>query len=234
VPFIIWFILVAVHHESGLFGWLQDFYKYYISTNQSIEIKSSLNFSIQSLNEKIAFSELQKWNMADFLRVLIMPAMVIFLLFFKNMFVEGKLREVIEPVIFSMLPIYVWFWLSSPTKWIRYSQSFVLLGLLVVGFIMANKRSLKLNEFLYVFVMFSFFLSSNLIFFIFYVFILILFLFRKQINTQLINIYIISFLILSLVNSSYEISLKEKEYPDMNDCVVELNSRSCYTSYIQS
>jgi hypothetical protein len=234
VPFIVWFILVAVHHESGLFGWLQDFYKYYISTNQSIEIKSSLNFSIQSLNEKVAFSELQKWNMADFLRVLIMPAMVIFLLFFKNMFVEGKLREVIEPVIFSMLPIYVWFWLSSPTKWIRYSQSFVLLGLLVVGFIMANKRSLKLNEFLYVFVMFSFFLSSNLIFFIFYVFILILFLFRKQINTQLINIYIISFLILSLVNSSYEISLKEKEYPDMNDCVVELNSRSCYTSYIQS
>lgn len=234
LPFIVWFVLVALNHENGLNGWLQDFYKYYISTNQSIEIKSSLNFTLQSLNEKIVFSELQKWNMADFLRVLVMPAMVIFLLFFKKMFLDQKLREVIEPVIFSMLPIYLWFWLSSPTKWIRYSQSFVLLGLLTIGFIMAYKRSLNLNEFLYIFVMFSFFLTSNLLFIIYYFFLVVLFFSKRKVTTKLINIYIISFLILSLFNSLYEISLKEEEYPDMNNCIVELNSKSCYESYIKS
>lgn len=235
LPFLTWFALVEINHEGGLGVWLEDLYKYYITTNQSIDINNSLNFSIESVSNKLMNSEIQKWNLADFLRVLIMPAMSIALLFFKNIFENKELRSIVNPIIFSSIPIYVWFWLSSPSKWIRYSQSFILINLFVIVFCLAYKRNLTFIEIIYSSLIISLFMSSNIIFLLFYfLFILLIITFFKKINTYNVNLFLIVFLTLSILNSFYEVSQKNPEYPDMKNCEIKLNTELCYETYIKS
>ena len=203
--------------------------------NQSIGLNTSDGFKFESIVTRLNNSEVVNWNVSDFLRVLVVPGLLIAMLFFKNIFKNKILRNTINPIIFSTIPIYLWFWLSSPTKWIRYSQNFLLLGLLTIIFCISYKRNLTVFEVIFSSVVFSVFLSSDMLFIAFYILgILIFIIFFKKLSSKNVNLFILIFLLISLVNSSYEVTEKEKRIFDLDKCKIELNSKDCFNSYMEN
>ena len=81
-----------------------------------------------SISNQILSSEISLWNIFDIFRVGIVPLMYISLLLItKKKILEKNSYFSFYGVIFSIIPTYLWFWLMSPTKWIRYSQHFTIL-----------------------------------------------------------------------------------------------------------
>ena len=235
IPITFWLSLISFKHNGGILLWISEFYEYQFLNNQSIGFNTSNSFNIDSIVTKFNNSEVANWNMSDFLRVLIVPGLIIGILIFKDLFKDENIRKTINPIIFSTIPIYLWFWLSSPTKWIRYSQNFVLLGLLTIIFCISYRRDLSIYEFIYSSIIFSTFLSSNLLFITFYLVGILIYIFLyKKLNSQVINLFILFFLSISLINSSYEITKKETRNFDVSECQVELNSKNCFDNYMNN
>lgn len=235
IPITFWFSLIGLKHNGGILLWIKEAYEFQFLNNQSIGLNTSEGFNFESIVTRFNNSEVVNWNVSDFLRVLVIPGLLIGLLFFKNLFKNKILRATINPIIFSTIPIYLWFWLSSTTKWIRYSQNFLLLGLLTIIFCISYKRNLTVFEVIYSSIVFSVFLSSNVLFITFYILsILIFIIFFKKLNTKNVNLFILIFLLISLVNSTYEIIEKEKRIFNMEKCKIELNSKDCFESYMDN
>ena len=235
VPLTFWFSLIGLKHDGGILLWIKEFYEFQFLNNQSIGLNTSDGFKFESIVTRLNNSEVVNWNVSDFLRVLVVPGLLIAMLFFKKLFKNEILRNTINPIIFSTIPIYLWFWLSSPTKWIRYSQNFLLLGLLTIIFCISYKRNLTVFEVIFSSVVFSVFLSSDMLFIAFYILgILIFIIFFKKLSSKNVNLFILIFLLISLVNSSYEVTEKEKRIFDLDKCKIELNSKDCFNSYMEN
>jgi len=64
--------------------------------------------------------------------------------------------------------------------------------------------------------------------------ILIFIIFFKKLSSKNVNLFILIFLLISLVNSSYEVTEKEKRIFDLDKCKIELNSKDCFISYMEN
>lgn len=121
LPVLFWISLINFNYENGnLIDYFSNLLNL-ISTHQSAGL-SSINI-IQNFNS----SEVSTWNMYEMYRVAIVP-LIFFIITYQN---KDKIDELFGrisiPLIYSTFSIYLWYWLVSPTKWIRYSQHFLIL-----------------------------------------------------------------------------------------------------------
>ena len=234
IPLAVWLILVYFKYDGTIIDWFIEFYYYKIANNQSVlNINGDYNHFDVVFNLKK--SEITNWGIADFLRTLIVPIISYIILFKKNILEDKGLRNIINPIFTSTIPLFVWFWLLSPTKWIRYSQSFVLTLLLCFAFILSQKKDLKLKDLVLIFLCFGFFISSNILFVLYNLF-LITFLILNMPNytTKMNNTFLIVFIALNLVNSYLEMQDREIRNFELSDCIKNLNSRNCYQEYMNN
>jgi len=120
LPILFWISLINFNYENGnLIDYFSNLLNL-ISTHQSAGL-SSINI-IQNFN----YSEVSTWNIYEIYRVAIVP-LIFFIITYQN---KDKIDELFGrisiPLISSTFSIYLWYWLVSPTKWIRYSQHFTI------------------------------------------------------------------------------------------------------------
>ena len=145
---------------------------------------------------------------------------------------ENAFKKIQYPIIFSTMTLYLWFWILSPTKWIRYSQHFLLIQLLFIFFLLST-NNIQNNYLLSgVFVLYiSLFLNSYFLIFLF----LTLFIIqntKKFKTTETFMGLIVFILFLNSFNAIYELRSKQNFDFKFDDCVETLNSIDCYKEYM--
>ena len=231
IPLAVWLTLVYYKYDGTIIDWFIEYYNF-VANNQSVNNRNRDNNFFDIVNN-FRDSEISTWGIADFLRTLIMPVISYFIFFKKNILDDKDLRNIIDPIFISTIPIFAWFWILSPTKWIRYSQTFVLTLLLCFIFILSQKKEFKKKDLVLIFFCFGLFLSSNLLF-VLYNLLIIVFLLINMSNytTKMTHTILIIFLTLSLLNSYQEIQDKEIRSFELSKCVRDLNSRACFEEYM--
>ena len=232
IPLGIWFLLVAMHYEdNSILNYIEDFIYFNFTTNQSAGIKEMGSTSITDYILSYRISEVADWNIADKLRVLVSPIVFSVLVTFSNIN-ENSIKKIKYPIIFSTMTLYMWFWILSPTKWIRYSQHFLLIQLLFIFYILTTK-SIKNTHFMNaVFVIYlSLFLNSYLIIFLFIIGYFICG--NKKYKTfEKFTGLIIFILFINSFNALYELRVKQNFEFKFTECKQEIKSLECYNEYV--
>ena len=144
---IIWLLLVSLFYENGsVINYVIEFFNFNFTNNQSAGLRELGFLTLRDYFFSFQNSEVIKWSLADILRVLFSPLIFsfIFVYFYKNLSIG--LQKIIYPILLSTNFLYLWFWLLSPTKWIRYSQHFLLLQMLFLFFYLSQKN-LEIDKF---------------------------------------------------------------------------------------
>ena len=124
----------------------------------------------------------------------------------------------------SVSILYIWFWIISETKWIRYSQHFMVLVIFFTLYVLCNKN-IKLNKYdeLLIFIILTPLLSTMLLFFLSIIVIIIL-LKDDDINNSKDNAVILILLLLTL-NSTFlfyeTYSSRVYEFQDGRNTILE-------------
>ena len=148
IPLSLWLILVDIHYEDDSFILYLNNLLDLILGHQSAGIESG------GMRGSISGSEVSNWNKYDVFRILITPLISIIILISSKAKIDTIFGQIALPLSISIFSIYLWFWLLSPTKWMRYSQHFMIVILIsivyLIGFNLTNSKI-------------SYFLAVNLI-----------------------------------------------------------------------
>tara|TARA_A100001035_G_scaffold52023_2_gene37931 strand:+ start:537 stop:1865 length:1329 start_codon:yes stop_codon:yes gene_type:complete len=233
IPLFLWLFFVFLFYEKGnIFEYVQNLFEFNVLNNRSVGIKDSPLSFIDYINS-FRSSEVVNWNIADILRILISPLLFNVILLTSKNKVSNELSRLFIPVLFSTTVHYLWFWLMSPTKWIRYSQHFVMVGIMLILFLLSTE-GIKLNEKINSFgivIYLSLFLNSSLLI-ILTIFFALYYLYKNSnlSNDLIVNLITISF-ILNLINGIYETQNKTIYKFEFNYCEEQLDTKLCWEEY---
>ena len=225
LPYIFFGALIQINSDINFFQYTQKVFNLIIS-HPSSGIDPIL------LDENILQrSELKDWSMASFGRALVAP---LFFLIFIRIFITSieDYFNLNYTIIFIVITIpYIWFWLLNDTKWIRYTQFFIIPLLFMLNTFLI-KFGYKDKKFISFYLLtLSFFFSSNLIFIagVLLSFLNYFYDFRKiKINNYVIILIIF---ILNSLNYFYEVNRYDKMNINFKPCSVEIDSYECFKNY---
>ena len=232
-PLFVWLFLVYLFYEKGgVADYIVNFFNFNFTNNRYAGIDRE-STSLISYVLSFRDSEVINWNSANILRVFVSPIMFNFgLLYFKGK-LQNQLKILVLPVVLSTSAHYLWFWLMSPTKWIRYSQHFLIITILFTLFIFSfiNKEINDKKFYLYFSIYLSLFLNSvflliGLIAISFYIY----FSNNKSVNISTVTLLLIFFFLNSL-NGIFEVSSKTTYEFLFRECIEEINSNDCRNEY---
>ena len=194
----------------------------------------------KNIFEKIINSEFSQWNFIVKFRILISP--LIFLLFlYKNREQINSLSERLFIHIGSCtIILYLWFWLISETKWLRYSQHFIVLVIYLTLFLVFNK-SFKLDNLdtiLLFLIIFPFLSNIYVILISFLLFVYLLIKNKKNLQKDRILSLICMILFLNSIYLSYEsYTNKIYRFNDGNntifqECLIKNTGEECKNNYL--
>jgi hypothetical protein len=127
IPLIIWLQLVLFNYEDGtITDYLIKMYEL-ITNHQSSGVDTFSSFSFGNILGNVNQSEYSQWNRYDIFRLLYFPIIFVFLVLKNKKAIEKTFGNIVVPLLCSISLTYVWFWLLSETKWIRYSQHFTVI-----------------------------------------------------------------------------------------------------------
>ena len=226
-PFLWIWLILNFSTYTNLFEYFKDYYQIVYSTNPSINKVGGLGFIYALKNSDIVF-----WNPADFLRVLISPLMLSYLIFNSKKFKTNFMEKIKFPAFYSYIGFYLSFWLFSPTKSIIYSQIFTTIVLLLALLSFMEEGMINKFEQTAVFLIISFYFSSlHLIIFGFALFLINTFL-KTFINSRSLLVLL---LILNYLNLFYETGQKDSfENINFESCIKNLQSVECFENYLDN
>tara|TARA_Y100000817_G_scaffold312215_1_gene305712 strand:- start:44 stop:1372 length:1329 start_codon:yes stop_codon:yes gene_type:complete len=136
IPFIFHIIPVnAFYHAGNLIDYYNDFFDLLLSHKGA---------GIETLNknifEKIINSEFSQWNFIVKFRILISPLIFLLFLYKNKEQINGLSERLFTHIGSCTIILYLWFWLISETKWLRYSQHFIVLVIYLTLFLVFNKN----------------------------------------------------------------------------------------------
>ena len=233
IPLIAWLFLIYLFYDKGnVANYMVNFFNFNFTNNRSAgidrESSSLLSYVLSFRN-----SEVVDWNLADVLRVFVSPIMFNFgLLYFKNK-LPTQLKILVLPIVLSTTTHYLWFWLMSPTKWIRYSQHFLMISILFTFIIFSFMKN-EINDkkfYLYFSIYISLFLNSlflliGLVAISIYIYISD----NKSVNQSTITLLLIFFFLNSL-NGIFETNSKTTYEFLFQECLGEIKSTDCWHEY---
>ena len=154
------------------------------------------------------------------------------ILYFKNS-LPNQLKKLILPIVLSTTVHYLWFWLMSPTKWIRYSQHFLMVSILFIFFIFSLSKNELVDKRFYLY--FSFYIS---------IFLNSVFLLAGLVMFSILNfgsknnfyktssIYLLLlFLLFNSLNGIYETTSKSTYEFSFKECLEDIRSTDCWHEY---
>ena len=232
-PFLFWYTLMyfKIGIEDFLY-YLNNFFGTLVNREDS-GVQSALNFSFNTIYENLQKSEVPQWTPASVIRAALTPIICLFI-YFKNRNLFFKEFGVsFTSVLFGIIGTYVWFWVLTPFKYIRQSTHFVLIVIFVSLYIFLFSSGIsKFYKFLLL-ANISLFLSDlkiiiafNLVIFLYFI------LNEKQKGIFNLEVVLIFFLIINLINMNLE--LREKDIYDLkfSSCELDLFSSECVKEYL--
>ena len=234
IPLLLWGLLVNFNYDNGnLIIYIRDLLNL-IQNHQSSGI--GLFNKIRSFNLTIFFSssEVSSWNNFEIFRVLVLPLIFVYLVKRNISEINSFFGNISVPLIGSILSIYFWFWILSPTKWIRYSQHFTLVILIsLMYFVNFKITKSKLDLFLS-FSAIGIFIDNSKYLIMVLIVLIVLIVNNKNILQK--DTYLKIFLIL-IITIDITIPYFEKNtFADVNDqileCLEDFSSDDCRNAYI--
>jgi hypothetical protein len=223
IPPTIWLFIVFIKTGlSGLLNYLNEFVIFLFGHGLS-ESDSSSNF-YQEVKNNIAISEIADWSYATIIRTSIVP--LAFSLFLLSKFLLKKNSKTDLSVSIIIFVNYLYFYLFSYQKYLRYSQIFLIITIFYLLYLLSNEEKLSNFE-KFTFILFlSFYASSELL--IFFVLIYSFFSYKKK----SIFILIFTFLVLNIVNLQYESRAYVSSNLDIYECRNNISSVECISNYL--
>jgi hypothetical protein len=224
-PLSLWLLIVFLYSDFGVAQYFDDIVNYLILNHQSSDTASMTSFSFL---KTLSVIQDMKWAAADVYKVLIFPIYTMIILFINKKTLIKRLNLEFYGLIGSISVFYLWFWVLSTTKWIKYSSQMIYLCLYILLLLLLSisddKNKIKKHL-----------ISISLIPFVSSVSLLVLsiplliYSFKK--DKYLINILIFIF-ILSGLNSLYETRYKDFFQINMINCEEQLLNNSCKEEYL--
>ena len=222
-PPTIWLFIIFIKTGlSGLLNYLNEFVIFLFGHGLS-ESDSSSNF-YQEVKNNIAMSEIADWSYATIIRTSLVP--LAFSLFLLSKFLLKKSSKTDLSVSIIIIINYLYFYLFSYQKYLRYSQIFLVITIFYLLYLLSNEEKLSNFE-KFTFILFlSFYASSELL--IFFVLIYSFFSYKKK----SIFILIFTFLVLNIVNLQYESRAYVSSNLDIYECRNNISSVECISNYL--
>lgn len=232
IPFFCWMLLILLNYEDG------KVFEYFQSLLNLILNHQSAGFSGKTSDSFLNFiesSEVGNWNFYDFLRLAFAPLIFLVVVFRNRIRIDQLFKNISLPLIGSLLAPYLWFWILSPTKWMRYSQHFsVLMILSLIVFINFELFTKNVDYFLSASLLILF-VENNKIF-ILPTILLIVFLvyFSKyKYRHSIIKLLIIFVIFTDVAIPYYEKNRNTKIYTNLKECEISLIEKNCREMYLQ-
>jgi len=226
-PVLLWIYLVMTFSEYNINQYFIEYYEHYFKHPSGGEVNFSINAIINNFNN----SEVSTWGIADLLRVLVSPIIFIFVIYrSENIPIINNIGKL--QILFPLLFIFGWFWLLSPAKSIIYSGLFTTFVLIINSYILIFSRYTNKTILFSSLIIFSFYFSSIHIFGIYILLTFLMINIKDSIKSRYIFVsFLITFLLLSQVNSIFEISNMKLYKIDLSSCKISLNSSECLNDY---
>ena len=229
-----WFILINLTYQKGnVVSYFFDLY-YFVTDSSASGVQTSSIFNYSELKLTVLSSEFSSWNIYEKIRIAIFPLVSIYLIIKNRKFINTVFGKVSYAIAFSTMFIYLWFWILNPLKWMRYSQHFTVLSiLLILSFIVFEVFKQK-TDYLISFIMLTFYLDNSKKYYIYYLIIIIsMYIFLNKKFYRPTSIIFMSL----LITFDLSISVFDKDLqiiPDINiqNCENGLNTDSCREGYL--
>ena len=221
LPLFSWFMLVSNKYQDGNI------------TDYTYDLFSLiLNHQSSGIENLSSVSEVPSWNYFEIIRVLVIPLMFIYLVQNNREKINNIFGMISFPLIVSTMSIYLWFWLLSPTKWIRYSQHFTILVIISMIYLIGFKLIDSKFDLLLIYSSISLFIGNSRIIFIFIVFSTYMLLIQKRVDPRNVLRLIIVLIIFIDISIPY---FQKNTFGDLNNvidsCEKELLSTECLEDY---
>jgi len=236
LPLLPWFLIINYRYSPG--SWLlflKRTYEFITTGNSASGVNEFNDLNLYSIIENLNSSEFVQWNFFDKLRILIIPILTLLLIFNNREKIKNKFGNITIPIISGIMLPYLWFWIISPLKWIRYSQHFTvpLIIFICYMFIFDIFKNSKNEIFGGLFIIF--FIDSNELFnSLIFLFSAIFFYkyFKNTFNTLIkaLLIFIIIFNISLSVVKNFSI---DQSVISFNSCKINLTSDICRQDYLR-
>ena len=221
-PFILWGILASLSLglKQGFYSLFDIFLYHLFHEGSGVD-----SFSFKNILYLIQQTEVSQWSVASYLRILIAPV-VFYLYIVKNYkILSTKFDHLIIPLLISNFGTYLWFWIISPKKYMRYSHHFIVpIIFFTIIFLITNVDKDKL-DYIILLGTISLFLSSP---FIMLVFVLI----GLNLNKKNILYFLIIFMTLNNLNLIYENRNKNSINLKFNECSIYILENKCLEKYL--
>jgi hypothetical protein len=234
IPLATWLSLVNTRYVNGNFvQYLIDQFNFIINHQSSgAEIKEESVYL--NIFDSIFTGEFASWNIYERVRVLVIPLLFIFLIYRNKEKVNDIFGNISYPFITSILFSYSWFWLLNTTKWLRYSQHFIVLVLIgIFTFLTFKIFDSKLDLYLSIIVVGIFIENLKLLITIlFFISIFIIYKMKNSKNYSLIYLTLSTILLIDFAIPYYEKDTLGNVDNIIRECEKELTTIGCLDAYI--
>ena len=230
LPIILWITLVSFNYEKGNLI-------YYLSSQLDLILNhQSSGVNLENSNsfiEKIQMSEYSSWNIFDKLRILIAPILLIFYIVKNNETIKNNLGNYTVGIIPSIFLPYIWFWLFSPTKWMRYSQHFMVIVLIFLIYFLSLNLDFSRINFLFIILLISIFIENNKILIIFTISLSIYLIYvLKEVEQKTLKILLCVLLVFDISTSFFQNESSDESFYQIESCTESLVSSECRNTFI--
>ena len=234
VPFFIWYALIIL--KSGLNNFLLYINEFvgFIFYYEDSGFESARQFSLNLILNQIQESEVPDWSSASLLRICIVPILFGMIVYRNKEQIHHKFEVKIIPILFSVYSTYLWFWLLSPTKYIRHTKHFTIIIIFILFYSLIAEAVNSDFDKLIITSIISLFFSDIVLILIFNILIYSLFFIKlnKKTKNFMMNILFSGFLILNLGIGLNESNTKERVDLNFPACADGLTLEKCFSSYL--
>ena len=231
IPVFTWLIFVSFKYENGgLIDYFNDFVSFIFSHPSS----GTKGIFMSSLNSLINNSEVMDWNAYDVLRIGLIPLIFCAIILKNKKILDEKFQYFTLPLFGSIFLPYIWFWIFSETKWIRYSQHFTILIILSAIYFLNFTISFdKLSTFLIVLIILNF-VENGLIVILSLFLLAYLFYRHSESSNDYLKLLIVSAILLELTSVYFQKNTIANISETVYECEIELMSDNCLTKYLEN
>ena len=229
LPPIIWLSLVIFFSDYNLIDYFSEYYNHYFRHRSA----GNVDFSSSSIVNNFVNSEVSKWGIADFTRILFAPILFSFIVIRFNILTSitnlGKAQ-----ILLPLLTVFTWFWLLSPVKSIIYSGLFTTFMLIFTSYLIVLAEFKKELVFYLLLTIYAFFFSSFFLIVIYMIFITLFFIIKKQkIQRKQILIILIISMCLNQLNVIAETASLLTYEVTVKNCKASITEVDCWDDYFE-
>ena len=226
-PLALWHLLVDKYSlEDSFVTYLYSLLDLVLGHQSSGIVSPSFVSSFSS-------SEVQNWNNYDLTRILFAPVVAFYLIFSTREKLRLSFGNLALPISGSILSIYLWFWILSPTKWMRYSQHFTIVILLVIFYLIGFNILTSKVQYFACLNLIALFIENNKNFIFLYLLVSIFLIFlQNKLNYKKISKAFLAFMIVLDISLVYFDNTSFVDFKITNiDCQINLISEDCLNFY---